>query len=60
MNELVALIGDKAKRLRGRDLLDSIRWKTLAAEKAHESRLIAQYVFEEACAKAFIFEKRFR
>jgi hypothetical protein len=31
-------------------------WKTLTAEKAHESRLIAQYVFKESCAKAFIFE----
>jgi len=51
MAELIALIEDKSKRRRGHDLFQRIRKKTLAAERSHEQRLEAQYLFEEVCAK---------
>ena len=50
MGEINALIENRAKRS-GHDLFDRIRKKTLAAERGREERLIAQYQFEEACAK---------
>ena len=36
---------------RGHDLFQRIRKTTIAAERAHEQRLVAQYLFEEVCAK---------
>jgi len=51
MGELNSLIEDRSKRRRGHDLFDRIRVKTLAAERQREERLVAQYSFEEACAK---------
>jgi hypothetical protein len=49
--ELQVMLQDTAKRQRGHDLFDRIRKKTLLAENGREERLIAQYLFEEVCAK---------
>jgi hypothetical protein len=51
LDELTTLIEDKAKWRRGHDLFGRIRKKMLAADRAHDQRLIAQYAFEEVCAK---------
>lgn len=42
----------KRERWRGaRDLFDRIRQKTMVAERQHDRVRLAQYLFEEACAK---------
>jgi hypothetical protein len=52
LDELRQMIGDRGSWHRAHDLFQRIRHKTLAAEKRGDSKLEAQFCFEEACAKA--------
>ena len=49
--ELLLMIDDRSRRRNAKDLFHRIREKTLRAERTHDKRLEAQYLFEENCAK---------
>jgi len=51
LNELAAIIEDRGNWAKGHDLFQRIRRQTLAAERTQDSDLVAQYYFEEMCAK---------
>ena len=51
LDELLAMAADHHEWQKGHDLFDRIRGKTLAAERANDISRVAQYLFEEVCAK---------
>jgi hypothetical protein len=51
LGKLVTLANDKARRKQAHALFSEIRQKTLAAEKRNDQLALAQYNFEEICAK---------
>lgn len=51
LDELHRMIGDRKSWRKGHDLFGRIRKKTLRAERAGDSTLACQYLFEEICAK---------
>jgi hypothetical protein len=51
LEELAALVGEPTSWKTAHSLFDRIRTKTLAAARANNPVLQAQYQFEEACAK---------
>ena len=50
LDELHRMIGDDRSWHKAHELFDRIRNKTLAADRSN-TRAVAQYCFEEACAK---------
>jgi hypothetical protein len=51
LRKLIALANDKARRKQAHALFNEIRKKTLAAERSGNRLALAQYAFEEICAK---------
>lgn len=51
LRRLIVLANDKSQRVSARGLFDAIRSKTLAAERRKDQLALAQYAFEEICAK---------
>jgi hypothetical protein len=51
LNELAEFAADRSQWRRAHDLFDRIRKKTLSVERTADQLLVAQYLFEEACAK---------
>ena len=51
LDELHHMAGDRRSWHKAHDLFNRIRQKTLDAERRKDAKLIAQYAFEEACAK---------
>jgi hypothetical protein len=51
LRRLIVLANDKSQRMSARALFDAIRNKTLAAERRKDQLALAQYAFEEICAK---------
>jgi hypothetical protein len=49
--KLIALANDRSRRKQAHALFNEIRRKTLAAEKRKDQLSLAQYSFEEICAK---------
>jgi hypothetical protein len=56
IDELFCVIGDDDRWKEAHDLFSRIRSKTLRADKIGDRKLIAQYCFEEICAKAIYNE----
>jgi hypothetical protein len=56
IDELFRLIDDRHRWKEAHDLFSRIRNKTLRADKSGDSKLIAQYCFEEICAKSIYNE----
>ena len=56
LDELLRVIDDRRRWKEAHDLFSRIRHKTLKADAANDRRLIAQYVFEEICAKSIYNE----
>ena len=51
LDELLLLTSNRGHWKRARDLFQRIRRKNLDAERQGEAELVAQFAFEEACAK---------
>ena len=51
LRKLIALANDKSRRKQAHALFSEIRRKTLAAEQRQDEFALAQYAFEEICAK---------
>jgi hypothetical protein len=51
LRRLIVLANDKSQRSSARALFEAIRNKTLAAERRKDQLALAQYAFEEICAK---------
>lgn len=51
LRKLIALANDRSRRKEAHALFSEIRQKTLAAEKRRDELALAQYAFEEICAK---------
>lgn len=51
LRKLIALAEDRSRRKEAHALFSEIRQKTLAAEKRKDEFALAQYAFEEICAK---------
>ncbi|MDH2355829.1 hypothetical protein QCM80_34960 [Bradyrhizobium sp. SSUT112] len=51
LRRLIALANDKSSRKQAHALFSEVRRKTLAAEKRNDQLALAQYSFEEICAK---------
>jgi hypothetical protein len=51
LRKLIKLANDKSRRKEAHALFSEIRQKTLAAEKRNDQLALAQYDFEEICAK---------
>jgi hypothetical protein len=51
LRKLIALANDKSRRKQAHALFSEIRNKTLAAERRNDQLALAQYAFEEICAK---------
>ncbi|MGE0293659.1 MAG: hypothetical protein AB7P97_15005 [Hyphomonadaceae bacterium] len=51
LRKLIALAEDRSRRKEAHALFSEIRQKTLAAEKRKDECALAQYAFEEICAK---------
>ena len=51
LRKLITLANDRSRRKHAHALFDEIRHKTLAAERRHDQLAVAQYAFEEICAK---------
>jgi hypothetical protein len=56
INELFRVIDDESRWKEAHDLFSRIRSKTLRADASGDTKLIAQYCFEEICAKAIYNE----
>ena len=56
LDELLCVINDNRRWEEAHALFSRIRRKTLKADAAKDSRLIAQYCFEEICAKSIYNE----
>lgn len=52
LDRLRKMVDDRGSWSKAHHLFDHIRHKTLRAERAKDDQAIAQYMFEEACAKA--------
>ncbi|WP_245455502.1 MULTISPECIES: hypothetical protein [unclassified Mesorhizobium] len=52
LDRLRTMVKDRGAWLKAHHLFDHIRHKTLRAEKANDVQALAQYMFEEVCAKA--------
>jgi hypothetical protein len=51
LRKLIALANDRSRRKEAHALFSEIRRKTLAAEQRNDQLALAQYSFEEICAK---------
>jgi len=51
LRKLIMLANDKSRRKEAHGLFSEIRQKTLAAERRNDQLALAQYSFEEICAK---------
>jgi hypothetical protein len=51
LRKLITLANDKSRRKQAHALFNEIRRKTLAAEQRRDQLAVAQYAFEEICAK---------
>jgi hypothetical protein len=51
LRRLIVLANDKTQRMSARALFDAIGNKTLAADRRKDQLALAQYAFEEICAK---------
>jgi hypothetical protein len=51
LRKLIALANDRSRRKEAHALFSEIRQKTLAADKRKDELALAQYAFEEICAK---------
>jgi hypothetical protein len=51
LRQLITLVNDKSRRRQAKALFDEIRRKTLAAERRNDQLALAQFAFEEICAK---------
>ncbi len=51
LRKLIVLAEDRSRRKEAHSLFSEIRQKTLAAEKRKDEFALAQYAFEEICAK---------
>jgi hypothetical protein len=51
LRKLITLANDKSRRKQAHALFSEIRKKTLAAERRNDQLALAQYAFEEICAK---------
>jgi hypothetical protein len=51
LRKLITLANDRSRRKEAHALFSKIRQKTLAAEKRNDQLALAQYHFEEICAK---------
>jgi hypothetical protein len=51
LRKLIALASDRSRRKQAHALFSEIRRKTLAAEQRNDQLAMAQYNFEEICAK---------
>lgn len=51
LRKLISLANDRCRRKEAHALFSEIRQKTLAAEKRNDQLALAQYNFEEICAK---------
>src|SRR5215470_8158811 len=51
LRKLITLANDRSRRKEAHALFSEIRQKTLAAEKRRDELALAQYAFEEICAK---------
>jgi hypothetical protein len=51
LRKLITLANDRSRRKKAHALFSEIRQKTLAAEKRNDLPALAQYNFEEICAK---------
>ncbi|MBK6704542.1 MAG: hypothetical protein IPG56_12890 [Caulobacteraceae bacterium] len=51
LRKLIALANDRTRRKEAHALFSEIRQKTLAAHKREDELALAQYAFEEICAK---------
>jgi len=51
LRKLITLANDRSRRKEAHDLFSEIRRKTLAAEQRNDQLALAQYNFEEVCAK---------
>jgi hypothetical protein len=51
LRKLITLAEDRSRRKEAHALFSEIRQKTLAAEKRKDEFALAQYAFEEICAK---------
>jgi hypothetical protein len=51
LRKLITLANDRSRRKEAHTLFSEIRQKTLAAEKRKDQLALAQYNFEEICAK---------
>jgi len=51
LRKLITLANDRSRRKEAHALFSEIRQKTLAAEKRNDQLAVAQYNFEEICAK---------
>jgi hypothetical protein len=51
LRKLITLANDKSRRKQAHALFYEIRNKTLAAERRNDQLAVAQYAFEEICAK---------
>lgn len=51
LRKLIAMAEDRSRRKEAHALFSEIRQKTLAAEKCGDELALAQYAFEEICAK---------
>ena len=51
LRKLITLANDRARRKQAHALFNEIRRKTLAAEQRRDQLAVAQYAFEEICAK---------
>lgn len=54
LDELHAIVPRREKWASARAVFDRIRAKTLEAERRGDGHALAQYVFEEACAKTLV------
>jgi hypothetical protein len=51
LRKLITLANDRSRRKEAQALFSEIRKKTLAAERRNDPLALAQYAFEEICAK---------
>lgn len=56
IEELLRVIGNRQRWKEAHDLFSRIRAKTLRADASGDRKLIAQYCFEEICAKSIYNE----
>src|SRR5262245_32876946 len=55
LRKLIALANDRSRRKEAHALFSEIRQKTLVADKRKDELALAQYAFEEICAKTLYY-----